>query len=108
MSERKPPAVTPDTPIGPDVDLDEDDVRLADGTRLTNETAEAIVDDVRRAAGRPSLTGTGSRSPRVSARITPELQDELKRYARRRGVSLSEIFREALSQFVKNRPGARR
>ena len=37
MAHRTPPAVTPATPIGPDVDLDTQDVRLADGSRLTED-----------------------------------------------------------------------
>ena len=44
MTERTPPPITSSTPIGPDVDLDRDDVRLADGTRLTEQKAADIVD----------------------------------------------------------------
>ena len=61
MPERQPPRVSDDSPIGPDVDLERDDIRLADGTRLTPGIAAAIADDVRRAAGRPSLTRPGRR-----------------------------------------------
>ena len=57
MSSLTPPSVTDDTPIGPDVDLKRDDVRLKDGTRLTDEVADEIVDQLRRSAGRPSLSG---------------------------------------------------
>ena len=59
MPERQPPRVSDDSPIGPDVDLERDDIRLADGTRLTPDIAAGIAEDVRRAAGRPSLTGPG-------------------------------------------------
>jgi hypothetical protein len=59
MPERQPPRVSDDSPIGPDVDLERDDIRLADGTRLTPGIAAGIAGDVRRAAGRPSLTGPG-------------------------------------------------
>ncbi len=52
MFERTPPAVTPTTPIGPDVDLEAEDVRLVDGTRLTEDRAAEIVDEVRRRVGR--------------------------------------------------------
>ena len=50
MPERQPPRVSDDSPIGPDVDLERDDIRLADGTRLTPDIAAGIADDVRRAA----------------------------------------------------------
>ena len=50
MPERQPPRVSGDSPIGPDVDLERDDIRLADGTRLTPDIAAGIAEDVRRAA----------------------------------------------------------
>ena len=40
MPERTPPRITTDTPIGPDVDVDREDIQLADGTRLTEEIAD--------------------------------------------------------------------
>ena len=40
MSSLTPPSSTDDTPIGPDVDLKRDDVRLKDGTRLTDEIVD--------------------------------------------------------------------
>ena len=51
MPERQPPRVSDDSPIGPDVDLERDDLRLADGTRLTPDIAAGIAEDVRRALG---------------------------------------------------------
>jgi hypothetical protein len=85
MPERQPPRVSDDSPIGPDVDLERDDIRLADGTRLTPDIAAGIVEDVRRAAGRPSLTGPGRHSPQVSARVPAELRDAAEQQARREG-----------------------
>jgi hypothetical protein len=98
--ERRPPVVTSDMLIGPDVNLDQEDIRLADGTRLTNELAEAINEDVRRTAGRPSLSGGRKHSPQVSARITPELQAELRNYSKRSGLSPSQVLRRALEELV--------
>jgi hypothetical protein len=54
-AKRRPPVITPDTGIDPDVDLDQENVRLRDGTRLTNELAQVITEDVHRAVGRSSL-----------------------------------------------------
>jgi hypothetical protein len=105
-AEHRPPVVTSDTQIGPDVDLSREDVRLGDGTRLTNELAEAITEDVRRTAGRPSLSGGRKHSPQVSARITPELQEELRKYSKRSGLSHSQVLRHALEQLVGSRPPA--
>ena len=44
MADRILPSVTSTTPIGPDVDLDAEDVRLADGSRLTEDRTAEIVD----------------------------------------------------------------
>lgn len=61
MADRKPPVITTDTPIGPDVDLDREDVRLPGGARLTSARAAAIVKEVRHATGRPRRLVVGFR-----------------------------------------------
>jgi hypothetical protein len=99
-AKRRPPVITSDTQFGPDVDLGREDVRLGDGTRLTNELAQTITEDVHRAVGRPSLSGERKHSPQVSARITPELQEELRKYSEVSGLSYSQVVRHALEQFV--------
>jgi hypothetical protein len=104
MSRSQPPHITRDTPIGPDVDLAEEDVRLADGTRLTDDIAAEIAEDTRRAAGRPSLTGLGRHSPQVSARVPPELRDAAERQARREGKSVSQLIRELLERYLAGKP----
>ena len=100
MADRTPPPVTPITPIGPDVDLDAEDVRLPDRTRLTEQQAAEIVDDVRRRAGRPSLTGEAAVSPRISFRITPGVRDRAAEIAAREGKTISQLAREALEARV--------
>ena len=84
-----------------EVDLRREDVRLSDGTRLTHDVADAIVDDVRRKAGRPSLTGTAAASPRVSFRVTPEVRDLAAAVASAEGKTISELAREALEARVR-------
>lgn len=79
-----------------DVDLDREDIRLPDGTRLTAKVADAIVEDVRRKAGRPSLTGDAAASPRVSFRLKPEVRERAAAVAEREGKTVSQLAREAL------------
>ncbi len=105
MPRNQPPRIARDTPIGPDVDLAEEDVRLADGTRLTDDIATEIVHDTRRAAGRPSLTGLGKHSPQVSARVPAELRDAAEQQARREGKSVSQLIRELLERYLAGNPG---
>lgn len=100
MPKRKPPRVTVDTAIGPDVDLDREDVRLADGTRLTTATAEQIVREVRRAAGRPSLSGKAEHSPQIAFRVPRQLRDRAARLAADEGKTVSELAREALEERI--------
>jgi len=100
MPERTPPRVTDDAPIGPDVDLDREDVRLADGTRLTQEVAEGIVDQVRRTVGRPSLSGEAAASPQIAFRVAPSVRDRAAQIAAKEGKTISQIAREALEERV--------
>ena len=100
MTERTPPPITSSTPIGPDVDLDRDDVRLADGTRLTEQKAADIVEEVRRRGGRPSLTGRAAVSPRIAFRVDPRVRDSAAQIADREGKTISQLAREALEARV--------
>ena len=104
MTKSTPPPITSSTPIGPDVDLDRDDVRLADGTRLTEQRAAEIVDEVRRRGGRPSLTGEAAASPRIAFRVTPGVRDRAAQVAAREGKTVSQLAREALEARVATEP----
>lgn len=88
--------------LGPDIDLDVDVVRDKSGQRITEarakDIAEAALEKV--TVGRPSLTAPGRRSPEVKARVPVELRDRLHTAARRRGVSTSELVREALDRYL--------
>ncbi len=84
-----------------EIDLEHEDVRLPDGTRLTDDVANAIVNDVQRKAGRPSLTGASAVSPRVSFRLTPEVRDRAAAIATEEGKTISELAREALEARVR-------
>jgi len=65
MPQRSPPPITEQTQVGPDVDLDRDEIRLPGGTRLTQSLADTIVEQVRQRAGRPSLSGARAASPQT-------------------------------------------
>lgn len=96
---RKPPTFGPDTKLR-DVDLDKEDVRLPDGTRLTEARAEQITAEVTKGQGRPSLTGQAARSPQIGVRVTPELRTRLEKRAKREKKTVSEIARDAIEHYV--------
>ena len=96
MSSPTPPRISGDTPIGHDVDLERDDVRLRDGSRLTDEVVDGIVEQVRRASGRPSLSGRPAPSPQIAFRVAPAVRDRAVAVAAQEGKSVSELAREAL------------
>lgn len=100
MPDRTPPRVTSSTPIGPDVDLEREDIRLADGTRVTEVIADGIVEQVRRSAGRPSLSGKPAASPQIAFRVAPDVRDRAAEVAAREGKTLSQLAREALEERV--------
>lgn len=88
--------------VGPDVDLDVDVVLDKKGRRITEERAGEIAADALQKAGvgRPSLTAPGRHSPEVKARVPTELRDRLHQAAEQRGVSASELVREALDRYL--------
>lgn len=100
MPDRIPPRISVDTPIGTDVDLDREDIRLTDGTRLTAEVAGEIIDQARRAAGRPSLSGRAAASPQIAFRVAPEVRRRAAELAAREGKTISQLAREALEDRV--------
>jgi len=101
MAKRMPPKITTDTPIGRDVDLEREDVRLKDGTRLTENVAAEIVEKVRRSTGRPSLSGHAAPSPQIAFRVPQSVRDQAAEIASREGKSISQLAREALEARVK-------
>jgi predicted HicB family RNase H-like nuclease len=98
--------------IGPDaviedVDLDEEDIRLPDGTRLTEQRAgqlaqEALAEIRRRnlVPGRKSLSGGSVHSPRVQFRVPEEIRERAEQRAAAEGKSLSALAREALERYL--------
>ena len=91
-----PTPITESTPIGPDVDLKRDDVRLKDGTRLTGEVADEIVDQLRRS----SLSGQATASPQIVFRVPSAVRDRAAEVAAREGKTILQLAREALEDRI--------
>lgn len=91
-----------DVADGGSIDLDKVDVRLADGSHLTEARAEELAREVLHAAGRgrPSLTGPGRRSPQLRLSVPERLRDGLKARASAEQRSVSELAREALERYL--------
>ncbi len=89
---------------GPDVDLDAEDIRDAEGNRITDDYVDRAVAHVRaaqRRRGRQSLSGGSVHSPQVSFRVPAELREATERLANERGTSVSRLAREALEAYVR-------
>lgn len=88
--------------IGPYVDLDKDPITLPSGRVLdeaaAREMARESLRELRR--GRPSLHGNTGASPEVRFRLEPHVKAELDSFARDRGVTPSQVMREALRQYL--------
>jgi len=88
-------------PIGPDIDLETEEVYIADGRRLTEELAQEIAGRALvRHRGRPSVSGGGRRTPSLTVRIPQPTRDALERLAKARGKRLADVSREALNEYV--------
>lgn len=90
-----------------DIDLDEEEVYLRDGRRLTEALAEQIAAEALANAraknlmpGRKSLSGDGKHSPVVNVRIPEGLKDQLDKRAAAEGKTVSKITREAIIQYL--------
>jgi hypothetical protein len=96
--------------IGPDVDLDQEDIRTESGDRLTEAVAEEMAQSALRAlrAGRPSLSGAGAHSPQLSTRVPADLKDRARRQAKQEGLSLSRLLRKALEFYLRSAAGSGR
>lgn len=88
-------------PIGPDVDLEAEEVFLADGRRLTEELAAEIAERaLARHPGRPSVSGDGQRTPSLTVRVPQATREALETLAKAQGRRLADISREALDEYV--------
>jgi hypothetical protein len=91
-----------------DVDLDQESISVG-GRRLTEADAEELADRIRGVRGRPSIDTTaerGSHSPRVAFRVSEQTRNDVAEIAKLDGVRESEIFRQALEEYIRRRRSA--
>lgn len=98
MTKVTPPKVTPQTPIGRDVDLEIEVRRDQRGRRITTEVTERLIEAARK-PGRPSLAKQGP-SPAIAFRLPRELRERAEALAAREGKTVSQLAREALESRV--------
>ena len=84
------------------IDLDEEDVRLADGTRVTEARAQELADEVleRAGRGRPSLSRPGVRSPQLRLSVPDDLRSRVVQRAEDEHRSVSTVVRDALEHYL--------
>ncbi|MBN9607688.1 MAG: hypothetical protein BGO26_09480 [Actinobacteria bacterium 69-20] len=91
--------------IGPDIDLDVEEVFLDDGSRLTEARAAALAEHAmlrihESRSGRPSLSGERRSTPNLTVRVPPSTRQALQEIASRDGRPLAEIGREAFDEYI--------
>lgn len=87
--------------IETDVDLDAEEIYLADGRRLSEQVAKELAERaLARHRGRPSVTGENARTPSLTVRVPPETRTALEQLARAQGKRLADVSREALDEYV--------
>lgn len=97
MTSRKPATWT-----SPDVDLDTEDIRLPDGSRLTEAKVDEIVERVHhRHPGRPSVSGERERTPVMTVRVSRAARAALEEIASAQGRRLADVSREALDEYIR-------
>ncbi|WP_283134054.1 hypothetical protein [Rhizohabitans arisaemae] len=106
--------------LDPDSEIDTEELHDTKGAPITDEYVDQAIADVHRAidegrvsvptgrSGRPSLTGEGSHSPRVSFRVPEELRERAKSRAEQEGKTVSALAREAFEWFLRTSPANRR
>jgi hypothetical protein len=92
--------------IGPDIDLDIEEVRLSDGTWLTEAGAEELAEQMlARRPGRPSVTGATIRTPSLMIRVPVQVREALESIAGAQGRRLADVSRDALAEYAARHAG---
>lgn len=87
--------IRPGSYVGP-----EDMLRDSQGRLIDEAYVQRALEDTWRQLGRPSLSGVQRPSPQVAVRMSPELRDAAKALAKREGITLSELTRQALEEHI--------
>jgi len=89
---------------GPEVDLEREVIIDSRGRRVDQAYVEdalaEVEEDLRRRAGRPSLTGTAEHSPHVTFRVTPEMKALAEKAAGEQGITVSALARLAFERYL--------
>lgn len=95
-----------DVADGDAIDLNHEDMRLADGTRLIEARADDLTQEVlcHAGRGRPALTAPGRRSPQWRLSVPGQTLHRLRARAEAKERSVSEIAREALDRYLASSP----
>jgi len=88
--------------VGPDVDIEVEDVRDSEGRRIDQDYVDRAVADARAQTGRgrPSLTGGRAHSPHVSFRVPADVRAKAEAQAVREGRRVSDLARQALEEYL--------
>lgn len=91
---------------GPDVDLEQEDIRDSKGNRIDDQYVAEAVENVHRylGAGRPSLSAPGTRSPQVAFRVPEAMRAAAQARASREGKTVSALAREAFELYLQTVP----
>ena len=93
------------SPIGPDVDLEADNVRLPDGSRLTSTKADELAERALGRPGRPSVSGGRQHTPSLTVRVTRPAREALEAIASSQGRRLADVSRDALDEYIQRNAG---
>ena len=89
---------------GPEIDLEREVILDSRGTRVDQDYVDRalaeVEDDVRRRAGRPSLTGAAEHSPHVTFRVTPAMKARAEQVAQDEGITVSALARLAFERYL--------
>lgn len=110
MSTGRYPAGSDFGEIGPDVDVDAEEIFDSHGNRIDAdyiaEAVSAVHTQLRR--GRPSLDDDGQpRSPQLSIKFPQRLKAAADAQARREGRTVSDLVRDAVAEYLATHTASR-
>lgn len=95
--------------VGPEYDPRVgEQLRDSKGVPISNDYLDQVIREAEagydlskaRRVGRPSLSGEGQQSPKVTFRVSEEVRAEAERVAEQQGKTVSQLAREALERYL--------